>query len=499
MNNNLHSSKKVNIKYLVVIVFLLSLLTRFYNVERTARFTRDESSDLARMKSYYDDKKISFVGPISSEKDKVFSSLSYYMIMPIAAAFNFKPVGPVYGTALIGVISATLLLIAAYFAKSKNLLLTSALVVISSPLLISSRWAWNPHYVFFWISLAAVAYFWIRNKEEAGHHLKQSLEIAIYLAIGLSLGLTFHHHYVAIFTSLPLAIFLGIESIKEKKLHRLWAILAGYALSLMPYVIFDLRHPPGLFFGHYLVSNNKPHIEQDLHLGLILPNLIRNIRVYLNTLLELPFIEPIFGLLIAALAASEIYKKQWSSLKWFASAVLLLIGSIVLDDFQARYAYASIGVLYIWMFIPRDNKNQSLLATILLLILVLSNAARVPKQLFNSLSHPDMYSLTQANRIISDVVQENNLNNINIGAIASPDRDPLASKHRDLLRMNGISVREASEYDVSENLFILSTSDFETVRNDQSYSIHAFKDARLQDTFYLNDSEWIIYWLGYQE
>ena len=101
-------------KLLIFSAFIfLIFFTRLYNLDGTARFTRDESSDLARMHEYYQNKQISLVGPISSEGDKVFSSLSYYMILPFAVLFNFTPVSPVYGMAFLGILTAGLLFLIA--------------------------------------------------------------------------------------------------------------------------------------------------------------------------------------------------------------------------------------------------------------------------------------------------------------------------------------------------------------------------------------------------
>lgn len=95
---------------LLSLFVIMVVFTRFYNLDITARFTQDESSDLVRMHQYWTEKKISLVGPISSDNSKVFSSLTYYMVMPFAATTGFEPIGPVYGTAFWGSITAFLLI-----------------------------------------------------------------------------------------------------------------------------------------------------------------------------------------------------------------------------------------------------------------------------------------------------------------------------------------------------------------------------------------------------
>lgn len=56
--------------FLFIFFILLLLLIRTYNLDHTARMTRDESSDLRRIHQYYIEKKITLVGPESSDKKK---------------------------------------------------------------------------------------------------------------------------------------------------------------------------------------------------------------------------------------------------------------------------------------------------------------------------------------------------------------------------------------------------------------------------------------------
>ena len=152
--------KKIQKKSIILFLIFISVVifTRFYNLSGTARFTQDESSDLARMHEYYQNKQISLVGPISSDRSKVFSSLGYYMLMPFTVAFDFIPVSPVYGMAFLGVLTAVFMLLISRSIDKKKTILVGVLITIWFPLVLVSRWAWNPHFVIFWASLALLTY-----------------------------------------------------------------------------------------------------------------------------------------------------------------------------------------------------------------------------------------------------------------------------------------------------------------------------------------------------
>lgn len=158
MKIDLLNKKKIVILTLSTIFLAALSFTRFYNLDHTARFTQDESSDLLRMHQYWSEKRITLVGPISNDNSKVFGSLTYYMLMPFAAAFGFSPISPVYGMAFWGIVASVLFVLLVHSLNPKLTILAAIISLIWYPLLETSRWAWNPHLVIFWPILAAVIF-----------------------------------------------------------------------------------------------------------------------------------------------------------------------------------------------------------------------------------------------------------------------------------------------------------------------------------------------------
>ncbi len=476
---------KTNIFCLTLFVVLV-LITRLYNLDHTARFTRDESSDLARMEQYFSERKISLVGPISSEGDKVFSSLTYYMVMPFAAAVNFTPMGPVYGTAFWGIITAFLLLILANKINPKQTFLAAVLIILWYPLVEMSRWAWNPHFVMLWASLGLLSFFYRSQLKGWG-----------LLLTGIFLGLLFHHHYLAFLATTPFVLIIAFLEYKSKNLTQALLLLLGYSLPFLPFLLFDLRHPPGLFITRYLLGGNTPHVESDLSLADIFPNLYRNAVVFIQTIVIQKPLQYLVGAAVILLAALDIKHRSYKHLVWLTPVITLLTGGIFFTDFEDRYVYPALGFLLVWLVFSRKEKIAQLIASTVLALLVLGSLLSIWGQLTVTKIHPDLYSFTKAADYIEQTIKTNQLNNANVAALSSPDRGPLAETYRDVVRMNGAGLRAPSEYDVSEHLFVVSTSDYDTVRDDQSFSMQAFKEAKLRELYEIPSSPWKVYWLSY--
>lgn len=470
---------------LFIIFLFIVIFTRFYNLDGTARFTQDESSDLARMNEYYLNKQISLVGPISSDKSKVFSSLGYYMLMPFAVAYNFTPVSPVYGMAFLGTLTAIFMLLIARSINKKKTVIAGLLIMIWFPLVLVSRWAWNPHFVIFWASLALLIY-----------QYRARIGLWAYLLIGLFFGLMFHHHYVALLTTAPFSVLISIPLLKKKEFKSVFLLALGYLIPHLIFLLFDFKNPPGLFFGRYLTGGNTPHIEDALTLSSAWTNFLRNISVYLGAFIENTFLKAVFGFSMLFLIILELKNNFFRTITWVVPSTAIIFGGIFLDDFQIRYIFSSTAFVFVWLLFPRKEKIPMLLANFSLFVLLLGSILSIKSQLTFSVVTPNMGIFTKASHIIIDTVAEHKLNNSNVAALSSSDDAPLAERYRDYIRMKHTGLRAESEYDVSEHLFVISTANDEILRADKSYAMVAFKDKALRGVFDIENTEWKVFWYG---
>jgi len=508
-NNNKFS---LRFQLFVLIFFFLAVFTRFYNIDYTARFTQDESSDLARMHAYWQEKKLTLVGPIATDNSKIFGSLTYYMQMPFAVMYNFAPVGPAMGTAFWGIITITLLLflkillsardaddskkyslfkqlelkIQSFFKKNNNknlelsTLLFALIILFWPPLLLTSRWAWNPHLIAFWVSLALL--------------INQLSFKGKYVLVGLFLGLTIHHHYLAIFAIGTFGVIEFIKLFRSKKYSEMGQLLIGYVLALLPFAIFDIRHPPGLFFSRYLQADMS--YQAELESVNIFANLIRNFSVSLNEIVHLKWLQILFVLGLTKLIWLD-FKKSRTHLLLLLPVLAQILGCVFIGDFLQRYFLPAIVFFLAWLAQPR-KKTSLKLSNFLMILIIISSVLQLENVLTKPIMSPPMRVVTQAQQAIVEILANNpDIKNYNIAALTARDLDSLGLKYRDLLSINGITFRAASEYDLTENLLVVTDVDEAKVRQDQNVAMSYFKESRLRQEYLLEEKPWRVYWFSY--
>lgn len=469
-------SSKISV-ILLALLFALLIFVRVYNIDVTARFTQDESSDLVRMHEYYKSHKLTLVGPISNDRTKVFSSLTYYMLMPFAAVGSFSPISPAYGTAFWGFLTALLLLLTTQKVNKKLLPFAVIITLFWYPLLQTSRWAWNPHLVVFWISLGI--WFYLRKT------------LFCYFLSGIFFGLAFHSHYIALIATGIFVLLGSIIMLVKKEFKKPAALLLGYILPFVPFVLFDLRHPPGLFITRYLTEGNIAN-TQSTTLSQAIPVILENIKLFLFYLTQNDFLAATLGITLLIILWIDV-KINRKYLLFALPVVGQLITGAFLDSLQTRYLLPAVIFLFVWLIFPRKSIG-ALFSKAALLILAIGSLLSFYPQLHFTEVQPDIRTIIKADEVIIDLINSRKIQNANIAALGSEATDTFAINLRDALQIHDVNFLAVSQYDVSEQLLVLSTSDEKSLRRDQSFAMQQFKNARLGGLYPLTDSDWKIYW-----
>lgn len=463
--------------FLSLIFFLLLIFTRTFNLDKTARFIWDESSDLVRIHQFFLEKKLTLIGPIDETGTKVFSSLTYYMLMPFAALGNFDPLSTVFGAAFWGIITALLIIYLSYLINKKLLFWVGVLTLVWFPLVETSRWAWNPNLVPFWIVLGII-FFQFKKK------------IAFFFS-GLFLGLTLHHHYLSIFTLAGFLMALFLTGLKTKNLSRFFLIFMGVFLAVTPFIIFDLRHPPGLFFTRLVFFS--PIESSDT-----LISYLGKLKVwyeYQNSYYtQFPILATILAILSPLLLIFDIKNKSRALI--FASAwVAQLSGLIFVNNPGKIYYYyvlPSTIFFLVWLIFPRQKIGSTLAGTILL-ILILGGLLSITPKLTTSNWQTDIYSVRQISKVISDKIKNEDLKNVNLTVLSSPDNNTYGRRYRDLLLIENINLKSKDEYVLSDHLFVVSTGSEQDLRNDPAQEINYFRKGKLVQKINIPNSDWKVY------
>lgn len=463
-------------KTLLILIFFLVLLalTRTFNLQKTARFIWDESSDLVHIHEIYVDKKITLVGPISEDGSKVFGSLTYYMLMPFAIAGHFDPISTAYGAAFWGILTGILIFYLSYKINKKFVYLMAPLILFWFPLVETGRWAWNPNFIPFWVTLSLIFFM------QKGSFQK--------FLSGLFAGLAIHNHYLAVFSGIALGIWILFDSIRKKQFGGVIAYAIGFGLAIAPFVLFDLAHPPGLFLSRVLYFNN---------LGAKLSFFQNLISVFYGTFYY--FTQSIyFEILLIASLLLLIYsdiKNKSGSLPYLLIFIFQLLGVSFVSNFYSHYILAGIPFFIIYIIYPRKTFGK-IFSYLSILIILISLIISFPRQISLVTWESDIASTRFISDTVAGEIKADDLKNNNIAVLGSPDTNTYGRRYRDLLLIKGVDLKTKGEYEISDHLFLITQTPLDMVREDPAYEIKSFKSGKLIKSWDVPGSPWKMYLLN---
>lgn len=459
---------------LSILLILLVIFTRFYNLNKTARFIWDESSDLVRMHQIYVEKKLTLIGPISEDGNKVFSSLTYYMLMPFAVLGHFDPISTAYGAAFWGVITVVLLSYLAYKINKKILPLTIPIFILWFPLVETGRWAWNPNLIPLWVTLSLIFYF-------------RKSQILIFLS-GLFMGLSIHQHYLAFFACAGLGLVVFVEALKEKELKKSFMFILGIFIAVLPFIIFDLTHPPGLFLSRILYFN---YLESTATKATYLSNLFSVINGSFQYFTQSSLLKILLILSILPLILLDI-KNRSRALSFLSIFFMQILGLSLVKGFSNHYILAGIPFFLVYLIYPRKNVGK-ILSFISLGIILISSVFSFPEQIKRVTWECNIASTRYITNVIQETIQKNDLKNANLAVLASDDPNIYGRRYRDLLLLKSVVLKPKEQYEISDELFVVTSSSLGVVRKDQAYEIKFFRTGPLINQWEVPDSNWRIF------
>ena len=460
---------------LIFVLFaLLLLFSRFYNVDKTARFIWDESSDLVRMHQIFNEKNLTLIGPISEDGNKVFGSLTYYMLLPFTILGNFDPLSPTLGAAFWGVVTAILIVYLAARVNKNILLFILPIAVFWYPLVETGRWAWNPNLIPFWVTLALIFY------------LRKSI-FSKFLS-GALMGLALHHHYLSGFAALGLALMILLTSPKEIKMKEFFSFSAGAFLAILPFIVFDLTHPPGLFLSRILYFN---YLGGPGEKASLLKNLVSIVDGTFGYFTQSNLFKAVLFISWLALIYTDI-KNRSKALPFAGVFLVQILGLLFVKDFYVHYVLPAVPFFLLYLIYPRKALGKTL-SYISLSLLLLSSLFSFPKQITKVTWEGDIASVKYITSIIEQKIKEDDLKNANLAVLSSPDPNTYGRRFRDLLLLKGVSLRTKEEYQITDALFVVTTDNSEALRADPAYEMNYFRNGPLVKKWEVPDSDWRIF------
>ncbi len=222
----------------MIIILLIGGFLRFYRFEEFVTFLNDQGRDAIILKRIITLEHLPAIGPPTSIGQVYLGPFYYYFIAPWLLIFRFNPIGPAFGVALFSLIY----ILVNYFIikkliNKKTALLSSFFIAVSSVMIESARFSWNPNLLPLFTLLTI--YFFIESLKTNRWYF--------YALTGAFLSFSIQLHYLALFLLFTIGIFYFYFLIKNFK--NIKKILINYSILIFnflfftsPLLIFDLRH-----------------------------------------------------------------------------------------------------------------------------------------------------------------------------------------------------------------------------------------------------------------
>ncbi len=454
-------------------LLILGLFTRFYNLDQTGVFQWDQSIDLVKIHQYAVNKTLTLVGPISEDGSKVFGSLTYYMLMPFAAMGNFEPLSTTQGAVFWGFLTYLLIILMARIINKKLVLWVAILGIAWFPLVEISRSAWNPYLMPFWIALGIIFYQFKKN-------------LSLFFS-GIFLGLSIHNHYVAVFSTGVFILLASIASFKHKKFLLHLFLIFGFISTIVPFIIFDLRHPPGLFLSRIIYFN---HVSTNAGLSIV-SKIWENWQIILSYYTHGVFLSWLLGISVVLLFVYDLKTKNPAIIYGLAVMFQVLAVAFLSDSFIHYFLPALIFFLA-YVLSKRDFLGAGI-SKFVFAILMISSVFTISSQLLIPTWSPSIKSIREITNILNGQIKGRDLRNVNLAVLASVDNNTYGRKYRDLLLIKDVNLLSKDEYFKTDNLFIVSQSAEEKVRNDAAVEMQLFRRGVLRGQWRVTGENWKVY------
>lgn len=223
--------------YLLIVILLVSLFLRLYNLSSTVTFLEDEGRDLLIMHRIIDTQRPVLLGPQTSTGNMYLGPLYYYLVTPALALAQLNPLGPVVLIALTGVFTVWLLYRFGTVWFGKYVGYMAAFLYAVSPLPVSfTRNSWNPNLA----PVFALLILWVLINiiEKKAYNLKN------FFLLGIFSGAIIQMHYMAMLylvgVGVTLIIYLrrSVPSLFKGLAYSLF----GFVLILLPFIVFEIRN-----------------------------------------------------------------------------------------------------------------------------------------------------------------------------------------------------------------------------------------------------------------
>lgn len=218
--------------WILVVILIIGAFLRLYRIDEFLTFLGDEGRDAVIVRNLLVKADPILIGPGTSVGGMYLGPLYYYFMAPFLLFFNFSPVGPAVGVALLGVATIFLIyLMGRDWFGEKAGLVASGLFAISPTVIIYSHSSWNPNIMPFF-SMLSIYSIW---------RVWRLKEYKWLVVTAVSFAFVLQSHYLGILLSPVLFVYWLLSKPKYHLRYTIYSVLA-FLFLMSPLLLFDIRH-----------------------------------------------------------------------------------------------------------------------------------------------------------------------------------------------------------------------------------------------------------------
>jgi 4-amino-4-deoxy-L-arabinose transferase-like glycosyltransferase len=356
--------------WIVVLLLLVSLSVRLYQITNHTEFLGDQGRDALVMSEFVREGKWPVVGPTVGAGHYT-GPFYYYLIVPSFVLFEFNPVAAAVEMVMISIAAILLFLSLATSLFGFSIAYGVSMLWALSPLMImQDRRLWNPTPIPFFVLLLIASLWWIFKQKKYWAFLS-----AAFAAVAL-----IQLHYVngiSLFLTGLLAIGVVYKEVKQRRGKKIIPWLIGgiglFVLLLYPFISYEAKRGFTDITGSVMTLVLKE--------GQVFSK-----RLYVNTFIDigsrlasyivaLPWKTPLIIISACLLVGNLIKRKTVSYIlvAWFCIGIACL--SLYKDTVQPQYAYQFIPIVFLLLAGSIQGVRKLRWPLILGLVLVMTGSS----------------------------------------------------------------------------------------------------------------------------
>jgi len=366
-----------------------------------------------------------------------------------------------------------LLIVLTNLINKKMTFLVAILAIGWFPMVEISRSAWNPYLIPFWITLGLILY-------------QKKKWFSLFLS-GICFGLSIHNHYLAVFALGFFILLNTLISLRSKKFLLNLNLPIGFILVFLPFILFDLRHPPGLFLSRILYFN---HTNTDFSL-LIFSKIWENWQQIFFYYTQTNMLSYIVQFLTFLLFFSDVKRKNLNLIYFLPFLFQVMMITFISNSFN-HYFLPGLVFFLVWV-VSKRNFFLEKVSQLLIILLIISSILTIKSQLLIPTWAPNIKELREITNILKMDIEQKDRRNVNIAVLGSEDNNTYGRKYRDLLLIRNVKIMTRDEYSLSDHLFVVTQSSEKEIRLDPAFEMTRFRYGPIRDKWFVSNSDWRVY------